>query len=719
MPLRIRPNSTLSFTNDWSYVGAPSFHEAIRSDDGDLSYIQTKFRNVATKITFSLDDVDPALPDYDYQYVDIVVVARVVTPTTQSPFFLGRVLIDAAENDDDLSLWVKFDLTAQWQKFTVRVILNQDQPLTKSRLNALLLRFKTLASPEKSDEIRISYAAIEFFDPKVGRTTALLWQYTSPVTRTSKLRWAIPLTAVGRTFKPRWLVNGAAARRLKIRWKNLTIVGRTRKLLWGIRTAVGATNKLDWINESPAFKVARLRWHIGGIVGRSERLRWNVLTTTDATLIKLRWDIRQIGSKVNKLRWHIKSLVTKRNRLRWFVANPFATGTAVRILDTVCDEQPDEICHPYVTLEVSGNHIYQVSIKNGDQGYADWQDYGDGLFDLTLEPGEGDKTVCVKARNIDLVENPEQCTTITVNVGDQLQQLHDNLPAIYSTAKKGLLYELLSSWALWLCHASKSIDAAIDQGNVNLAVGVWLDQWGFLTGIGRKLLETDADYRRRIYTWLTTDKVTLKGLHTLANTEIGSGEFRLRELTTSPAYLVGDLAGARDYDFARLQDAVDLAKPAGVKVIWRGGDWSIEIIPIDDDISGLGDDASYTVRVRSIGGFFGPVDLSAGELPAGYIAMFSQNPVTVPAGGSVDSLMKIVREVDPVTFEVEVSPSLLHIDGPSGTFQVRAISIGGFAGVVDLSKSPLPAGYTGSFSPSSVTVPAGGYGESTLTIQKV
>jgi len=410
--------------------------------------------------------------------------------------------------------------------------------------------------------------------------------------------------------------------------------------------------------------------------------------------------------------------VAVKSRIRWVSANPFSSVTAVRILDTVCDDQPDTICHPYVTLEVVGTDILQVQIKNGSQGYGSWQDYGDGLFHVTLEPGEGGKTVCVRARNIDLVETPEECTTITVEVGDQLQQLHDNLPAIYSTKKSGLLYELLSSWALWLCHASKSIDSAIDQGNVNLAIGQWLDQWGWLVGVGRKIAETDAAYRSRIATWLTTDKVTLRGLHTLANTEIGIGQVRFRELTQFPCYILGDLSGAGDYDFDRLKQAIDLARPAGVKVIWHGGDYSIEIIPIDDDILGSNDEARYIVRVRSIGGFHGSVDLSSDGLPAGYVASFSVNPVNVPAGGQVESLLIIQPEIVQPGFTIEVIPDLLEMDGGSGEFVVRVCSSGGFSGDVALSSEMIPDGFTGSFDPPIVSVPAGGCVESVLTIEK-
>lgn len=721
MPISLLPNATIQFNNDWTYQGSSSFHAALRSLDDDGSFIDGDLRGRGTAIEFALDDVLASLPNYNYKYIDVVFRARslITIPAGGAlPLLVVRVLghPDDPEADDEFSpLRDSFALTTEWQTFTQRIDLST---VTKSQLNALRLHFETGLSLHDTDRCRISFASVDFFDPAVSRTASILWRWRDPVSRTSKIRWAIPLSPASRTVRVRWNITGPAAKLVKVRWGVRTVAAHATKVRWAIREVAAHTAKVRYLVEPCSFKIVKLRWHCGGRVAAVAKIRWNILTSVSATS-KIRWRITTLAEHVTKIRWIVKQLAIKRTKVRWNVTKPNATLTDFLVLDTSCDDDSDLLCHPFVVLQVKGSKIEQVAVNLDGTGYGPWQ-YPEGdLVDVTLPAGEGDHEVCVKARNVLNVETTEICKTVEVNLGQQLERLHNNLPALYSTDKTGLLYDLLSAWSLWLCHASRSIDAAIDQGNVNLASGRWLDYWGQLTGFGRKVGESDAAYRTRIVTWLTTDKVTLLGVHQLTQTEVGTGTVRFREFALWPGFLLGDLSGAHDYDFERLKVANDLARPAGVKVLWKGGDYKVELVPIDDELGEGDDTASYRVIVTSIGGFFGPVELTAGDLPAGYIASFSTPTVTVPPGGSVEATMWIFRETGVANFLIEVAPAMGELDASPAVFTVRVVSVSGFSGTVALSDDDLPFGYDGAFVPTSVSVPANGYAESTLTVSRV
>lgn len=721
MPISLLPNATIQFNNIWTFQGASSFHEAVRSNDDDLSWIEGDLQGRGTAIEFGLDDVAASLPDYNYQYIDVAVRARSLIqlpPQQQKPLLIVRVLghPDDPDADDDPTspLRNSFTLTPEWQTFTKRIDLSS---VTKSQLNALRLQFETGLSLHDQDRARISFGSVEFFDPALSRTAKLRWRWRDPVTRTSKIRWAIPLSPASRTIRVRWNVTGPAAKLAKIRWGVRTVAAHATKVRWAIREVAAHTAKVRYKVEPCSFKIVKLRWHCGGTVAHVAKIRWSILTGVSATS-KIRWRITTLAEHVAKVRWIVKQLAVKRTKVRWNVTKPNATLTDFLVLDTSCDDDSDLLCHPFVVLQVKGKFIEQVSVNLDAHGYGAWQYPKNGLVDVTLPAGEGDHEICLKARNVINVETPEICKTVELNLGEPLEKLHNNLPALYSRDKSGLLYDLLSAWSLWLCHASRSIDSAIDQANVNLASGRWLDYWGQLTGFGRKVGESDADYRVRIVTWLTTDKVTLLGVHQLTQTEVGTGTVRFREFALWPGFLLGDLSGAHDFDFERLKVATDLARPAGVKVLWKGGDYKIELVPIDDHLDEGDDEASYRVIVTSIGGFFGPVELVAGDLPAGYVASFSTPTVTVPPGGSVEATMFIFRETGLANFLIEVMPALGELDAAPAVFTVRVVSVSGFSGTVALSDADVPFGYDGDFVPSSVSVPANGYAESTLTVSR-
>ena len=68
-------------------------------------------------------------------------------------------------------------------------------------------------------------------------------------------------------------------------------------------------------------------------------------------------------------------------------------------------------------------------------------------------------------------------------------------------------------------------------------------------------------------------------------------------------------------------------------------------------------------------------------------------------------------------FGISAAPAALSVaQGASGTSNITVTSLNGFAGSTSLTASGLPAGVTASFSPGSVTPPAGGSASSTLTL---
>lgn len=171
-----------------------------------------------------------------------------------------------------------------------------------------------------------------------------------------------------------------------------------------------------------------------------------------------------------------------------------------------------------------------------------------------------------------------------------------------------------------------------------------------------------------------------------------------------------------------------------------------------------GDTAQYTVTLTSMAGYTGDVTLSATSAPPGLLppgpasATFVPNPVTIPAGGQVTSTLTIdntLTVVDGIytinvdgddglgtlwsnttelivatpTFDVTAVPGTRNIaPGMSTTYDITVSSVNNYAGSVDLTATALPAGLlppgpaSATFVPSTVVVPAGGNGVSTLTI---
>jgi hypothetical protein len=101
---------------------------------------------------------------------------------------------------------------------------------------------------------------------------------------------------------------------------------------------------------------------------------------------------------------------------------------------------------------------------------------------------------------------------------------------------------------------------------------------------------------------------------------------------------------------------------------------------------------------------------------------YSYNVVAVGSSSSCFSRMSTCQTVTPNVgttpdFSIACSPSSLSIaQGASGTSTCTVTSTGGFSSAVSLSCSGQPAGVSCSYSPSSVTPPANGSVNSTLTV---
>ena len=161
-----------------------------------------------------------------------------------------------------------------------------------------------------------------------------------------------------------------------------------------------------------------------------------------------------------------------------------------------------------------------------------------------------------------------------------------------------------------------------------------------------------------------------------------------------------------------------------------------------------GGSGTSNCSVGSTNGFASAVTLSCAGLPAGASCSYSPNPVTPPANGNVPSgltvnvagsvaagsypftaqgvngtttrtfnMMLNVTAVPTPNFSISCSPASLSVQqGSSGTSTCTVSSTNGFASAVSLDCASLPAGVTCGYNPASVTPPANGSVNSTLTV---
>ena len=159
-----------------------------------------------------------------------------------------------------------------------------------------------------------------------------------------------------------------------------------------------------------------------------------------------------------------------------------------------------------------------------------------------------------------------------------------------------------------------------------------------------------------------------------------------------------------------------------------------------------GDSSSYvTLTIASQDGFSSPVTLSATGMPAGVTAVFSPNPVTPAADGSVTSSLALSEVTWPAPYgafpvivtgtsgyqvatakvDLTVTPLLFIllaadadvILNPGGTASISIFASGAasFTSPVTVAVTGLPNGVTATVSPNPM-IPAIGYGTSTVNL---
>src|SRR5882724_910521 len=157
-----------------------------------------------------------------------------------------------------------------------------------------------------------------------------------------------------------------------------------------------------------------------------------------------------------------------------------------------------------------------------------------------------------------------------------------------------------------------------------------------------------------------------------------------------------------------------------------------------------GNTGTSTITTAVSGGFNSAISLSASGLPAGVTAAFSPNPIAAPGSGSstltftvsagatlgtstvtitgtggstthTTTVSLTVTSVPTPDFTISASPSSVTIAaGGSGNSTITTAVSGGFNSAIALSASGQPTGVTVSFSPASIAAP--GSGTSTMTI---
>jgi hypothetical protein len=168
-------------------------------------------------------------------------------------------------------------------------------------------------------------------------------------------------------------------------------------------------------------------------------------------------------------------------------------------------------------------------------------------------------------------------------------------------------------------------------------------------------------------------------------------------------------------------------------------DFAISATPASQSVI-QGATGNYTVNVTSSGGFNGTVNFSVAGLPTGATATF--NPTSVSTSGASTMTVSVDSSTAAGSYPLTISGtsgSLLHttsvtlvvtaapspdfslaatpvsqtvIQGVATSFTATVTPSGGFTGNVAFSVSGLPAGATGTFSPTSVTMS----GSSTLSV---
>ncbi len=194
-----------------------------------------------------------------------------------------------------------------------------------------------------------------------------------------------------------------------------------------------------------------------------------------------------------------------------------------------------------------------------------------------------------------------------------------------------------------------------------------------------------------------------------------------------------------------------VGRTAAITLIIANPDFSVAATPSSQTVI-EGNSVSYTVTQTAINKYAGTVSYSVNGLPAGASATFTPASITgsgtttmavstaatTPGGsypltitgtdGTLTHTASVTLVVSAVDFSIAATPaSQTVVQGNSTSYSVSLTPINGYAGTVNFSVSGLPAGATGTFTPTSLvgsgttglavstttTTPAGSY---TLTI---
>jgi N,N-dimethylformamidase beta subunit-like protein len=154
-------------------------------------------------------------------------------------------------------------------------------------------------------------------------------------------------------------------------------------------------------------------------------------------------------------------------------------------------------------------------------------------------------------------------------------------------------------------------------------------------------------------------------------------------------------------------------------------DFTIAVSPASRTVT-QGASTSYGVTISPTGALTGQVSLSVSGLPSGATASFTSNPATASSTLSVKTIAttptgtyvltvtgvnatvmhstRVSLIVNPPDFTLSASPSSQTVlQGGSTSYGVTIGRTGGFAGLVSLSVTGLPAGANGTFTPNPAT----------------
>jgi uncharacterized membrane protein len=179
----------------------------------------------------------------------------------------------------------------------------------------------------------------------------------------------------------------------------------------------------------------------------------------------------------------------------------------------------------------------------------------------------------------------------------------------------------------------------------------------------------------------------------------------------------------------------------GVTQVSGSPNFSISASPLSVTIP-QGNQGTSTITTTISGGFNSAISLSASGLPSGTTVNFNPNPIPAPGSGTSTMTITVgastptgtypitvagsgggIQQNTTVTltvtgqpnFSLSASPSSVSIpQGNQGTSTITAAISGGFNSAISLSASGVPSGTTVSFNPNPI--PAPGSGTSTMTI---